>query len=49
MGETKNAQRILVGNPEGKRLLGRLVVKLYWDGSYVNKECECELDSCGSG
>jgi hypothetical protein len=23
MGETRNANRILVGNPEGKRLLGR--------------------------
>jgi hypothetical protein len=27
MGETRNAYRILVGKPEGKRLLGRTILK----------------------
>jgi hypothetical protein len=42
MGETRNAYRILVGNPEGKRPLGR--PRLRWVGNIKMKLREIGWD-----
>jgi hypothetical protein len=47
MGEKKNAYRILVGKPEGKRPLGR--PKHKWEDNIRNRMGCYGLDSSGSG
>jgi hypothetical protein len=52
MGEMRNAYKILVGKPEGKRPLGRPrcrgddIIRMDLWGNRVGR---CELDSSGSG
>jgi hypothetical protein len=52
MGEKRNAYKILMGKPEGKRLLGR--PRRRWENSIKVDQTEIgwgryELDSSGSG
>jgi hypothetical protein len=47
MGEMRNVQKILVGKPEGKRLLEGL--RHRWEDNIKMKELGCGLDSSGSG
>jgi hypothetical protein len=47
MGEKRNACKILVGKPEGKRPLGR--PRRSWVGTIRMDLGEIELDGCGSG